>query len=514
MICFCILVGMFSFCGCGNAGSCQQKQIVLVAARDLAQGPKETYFCSSTLKVWEPLIGLASDGKIIPKLAESWEPLNEGKEWILHLRRNVRFHDGEPFNAKAVLDNFKRYQNMGLRATSYYYFTMNRIYPHFENIKMDDEYTVHLYFSQPDPLLPYRMVEWGSAMYSPKCFNTETGDFNEKIAGTGPFEIAEHKADEYVVLRRNDNYYGEKAKVDSIKIRVMPAMDTRYSALRSGEVLGVLDLGGISPLMAKELLKTGDFYVSEQKSTISHYISVNGNRYPFNDERMKKAISLAIDREKINHYYFNDYGKPTVNFLNSTTPFSSSYPVIYDKNKAIELAHEVLGDKRVKVKFLLTRSGIERYPYKVIAEFLQAELRPLGIDMDIQMADDMTASVMKQKGDYDMSISIRGLDNLDPSRLLYEFFDSQGSTNIRNSFGYSNCKVDAIFERLKDTDTIEEKDTLFRALQEELINHPGVIPLLEGRNVIVSSRLLRGYEATIYGVSIENIQWNEEGEHL
>lgn len=504
---------MFSLCGCRNLESSQQKQIVLAAARDLAQGQKETYFCSSILKVWEPLIGLSADGRIIPKLAESWESVNGGKEWILHLKKNVKFHDGENFNAKAVLDNFKRYQNMGLRATSYYYFTMDRIYPHFERIEADDEYTVHLYFSKSDPLLPYRMVEWGSAMYSPKCFNTKTGDFSEKIAGTGPFEIAEHKADEYVILQRNDNYYGEKAKAESIKIRVIPAMDTRYSALRSGEVLGVLDLGGISPLMAKELLKTGDFYISEQKSTICHYISVNGNRYPFNDERMKKAISLAIDREKINHYYFNDYGKPTINFLNSTTPFYISYSVTYDKKKSIELAHAVLGNRRVTVKFLLTRSGVERYPYKVIAEFLQAELRPLGIDIDIQLADDMAASVMKQKGDYDMLIGIRGLDNLDPSRLLYEFFDSQGSTNIRNCFGYKNARVDAIFEKLQDVDNVADKSTLFHSLQEELINHPCVIPLLEGRNIIVSSRLLCGYEATIYGASIEKIQWSEEGEH-
>lgn len=501
---------MLSFYGCGSLENYRQKQVILAAARDLAEGPKETYFCSSALKVWEPLIGLSADGKMIPKLAESWESVDEGKTWILHLRRNVRFHDGETFNAKAVLDNFQRYQNMGLRATSYYYFTMDRIYPHFERIEMDDDYTVHLYFSQPEPLLPYRMVEWGSAMYSPKCFNMKTGDFGEKIAGTGPFKIKEHRADEYVVLERNDDYYGEKAKVEKIKIRVIPAMDTRYSALRSGEVLGVLDLGGISPIMAKELMETGDFCVSEQKSTISHYLSVNGGRYPFNDERMKKAISLAIDREKIIHCYFNDYGKATVNFLNSITPFSTSYPVTYNKTKAIELAHEVLGNERVKAKFLLTRSSVERYPYKVIAEFLQSELQPLGLDIDIQMVDDMAASVMKQRGDYDISISIRGLDNLDPSRLLYEFFDSHGATNVRNCFGYVNPKVDAIFDELQVANTVVEKRILFQALQEELLDHPGVIPLLEGRNIIVSSRLLQGYEATVYGASIENIQWEED----
>lgn len=94
------------FYGCGFQDQRNTKQIVLAAGRDLAQGKEETYFCSSVLKVWEPLIGLSCDGEIIPKLAESWESRNEGKEWIFHLRKNVFFHDGEPFNSMAVLQNF------------------------------------------------------------------------------------------------------------------------------------------------------------------------------------------------------------------------------------------------------------------------------------------------------------------------------------------------------------------------------------------------------------------------
>lgn len=507
--CCCVLMVALLFYGCGFQDQRNTKQIVLAAGRDLAQGKEETYFCSSVLKVWEPLIGLSCDGEIIPKLAESWESRNEGKEWIFHLRKNVFFHDGEPFNSMAVLQNFNRYQNMGLRATSYYYFTMDRIYPNFERIEADDEYTVHLYFSQAEPLLPYRMVEWGSAMYSPQSFDLETGDFKEKIAGTGPFRLVEHEPDSYIILRRNDSYYGEKAKAETLKIVTMPSMETRYSALRSEEIMGVLDLGGISPLMAKELLGTGLFNVSVQKSTISHYLSINGDKYPFNDERMVQSISMAIDREKIVHYYFNDYAKPTINFLNSVTPFSVDYSVTYDKNKAIELAHQVLGDRKVNVKFLLTRSGVERYPYKVIAEFLQAELRPLGLNIDIQMVDDLAASIMKQKGDYDMAISIRGLDNLDPSWLVNDFFYSKGGTNTRNHFGYNNSDVDEILLELRNAKTIEGKRFLFQRLQEELIHHPAVVPLMEGKNVIVSNKRIQSYNASIYGASVETVQWAE-----
>ena len=511
--CFCLIIGLFYFCSHEEIKNIDREPvIVLGAARDLAAGPKETYFTSSTLKVWEPLIGLSKDGRIEPKLAISWENRNDSKEWIFHLRKDVIFHDGVPFNAKAVLANFERYQNMGLRATSYYYFTMDRIYPNFEKIEADDEYTVHLYFKNPVPLLPYRMVEWGSAMYSPKSFNAQTGDFEENIAGTGPFRLIERKADEYVLLERNDTYYGEKAKTRRIKIRVIPSMDARYSALRSGEIMGVLDLGGISPLMARELERAGRFSISEQKSTISHYISFNGTHFPFNDSRMKKALNLAIDREKIVHYYFNDYGTSTINFLNSLTPFSKIYPVLYDKKQAEQLANDVIKGERVKVKFLLTRSSLERYPYKVIAEFLQADLSSLGLDIEIQLADDMAASIMKQNGDYDMTIGIRGLDNLDPYRILYDFFDSKGTSNIRNNWGYKNDQIDTLFSELHRATTFEEEKDIYQKIQDILIQDPAIVPLLEGKNIVVSSKKLKGYDASIYGASLESIQWAQKGE--
>lgn len=510
-LCFSLFT-CISLSNCGSETPLGEKEIVLAAARDLSPGSKDPYYSTVILKTWEPLISISDEGKVKPMLAESWEANADKTEWIFHLKKGVKFHDGVEFNAQAVLDNFYRVTHMGYKPSSFYGYLVKRIYPGLLKYEADDAYTVHLYFKEPVPMLIYRMAGWGSAMFSPACFDKETGDFTEIAKGTGPFQIMDRKADEYTLLERFEGYYGEKAKAKRIRVRVITSPEARYSALKSGEIQGVLDLGGLTPMMAEEILRDGRFQVHSAKSTISHYLSVNGTRFPFNDERMRKALNLAIDRNQIVKHYFRGYGTPTMNFLNSTNPFSQVYPPKQDIEEAKRLADEVLQGKRQKVVYLLPQYGAARYPYKVISEFIQAELKPLGLDVEITMVDGMTSQKRMASGDYDLSIGTRGLGNLDPTSLLYEFFDSEGQTNIASSFGYVNPQVDADFVKLSHTYEIADRNALYQDILQELIDHPAVVPLLEDQNLAVSSKELTGYKAAVYGITLDQVAWVQNGD--
>lgn len=508
-LCFSLFTCL-SFSGCSNQSpAAGEKEIVLAAARDLSPGEKDPYYSTVILKTWESLVGISDDGKIKPMLADSWESNEAKTEWIFHLKKGVKFHDGVDFNADAVLANFYRVTHMGYKPSSFYGYLVSRIYPGLLRYEADDAYTVHLYFKEPVPMLIYRMAGWGSCMFSPACFDKETGDFTEIAKGTGPFQIVDRKADDYTLLERFDGYYGEKAKAKRIRVRVITSPEARYSALKSGEIQGVLDLGGITPMMAEEILRDGRFQVNGAKSTISHYLSVNGTRFPFNDERMRKALNLAIDRNQIVKQYFRGYGTPTMNFLNSTNPFSRVCPPERNLEEANYLADEVLQGKRQKVIYLLPQYGAARYPYKVISEFIQAELKPLGLDVEIVMVDGMTGRKRMARGDYDLSIGTRGLGNLDPTSLLYEFFDSDGQTNKDSSFGYSNPKIDADFEALFNTYEIPNREVMYQDILQQLLDHPAVVPLLEDQNLAVSSKELVGYKAAVYGITLEQVTWAE-----
>ncbi len=487
-----------------------KQEITLAAARDLVPGPEDPYYASIILKVWEPLIGISDDGHAVPALAESWEANDDKTEWTFFLKKNVYFQDAEPFNAEAVSANFDRYCHMGYRPSSFYGFFVERIYPGLKNVEVLDSYTVKLTFNKPVPMLIYRMAGWGSAIFSPKCFDRTNGNFTSTARGTGPFEIVEYKPYSYVVIQRFNGYYGEKAKAERIRIRTIPSVDTRYSAMRSGEVHGVLDLGGLTPVMVRDLQRAGHFNVDSAHSTISHYLSVNGGRFPFNDERMRKALDLAIDRDKIVKYYFCGFGTPTRSFLNSTNPFGKVIKPQYELEEAKKLAGEALQGKRQTIKFLLPQYGMARYPYKIISEFIQAELKPLGLDVDIVMVDSLTSRKMMAEGDYDLSIGTRGLGNLDPTSLLQEFFTTNGATNKASHFNYSNPQIDEDFYKLDKTYDLNNRKLLYDDILHELLEHPAVIPLLEDENIAVSSDQLDGYHAAVYGITLDKIRWSKE----
>lgn len=505
---------MFTFLICICITGCEKhpqtgKEIVLAAARDLAPGYKDPYFSTVILKTWEPLIAIADDGKLQAKLAEKWESDDTCTQWIFYLKKGVYFQDGLLFNADAVLQNFKRYRNMGYRPSNFYGFAIERIYPGLLKEEKLDEYTIKLSFKKPVPMLIYRMAGWGSAMFSPACFNTETGDFIDMAKGTGPLQIVERKDNEYTVLERFEGYYGTPAKAKRIRIKVIPAPETRYSAMKAEEVHGVIDLGGMPPILAEELLKDKRFAADSAKSTISHYLTLNGGRFPFSDERMRKALNLLVDREKIVKYYFRGIGTPTMSFLNSTNPFAKQYPVYTDKKEAIVLARSALQGKRVRIRFLLPQYGMARYPYKVVTELLQAEMRPLGLDAEIVITDSMVQKKAMASGDFDISIGTRGLANLDPTSLLYEFFDSQGATNKASGIHYANQTVDMCFKDLETTYAMEARTALYQKINDELIMHPALVPLLEDRNLAVYNKKLSGYQAAVYGITLDKVCWAE-----
>ena len=507
-----LIMLVFMASGCKDRTVTENSEIILAAGRDLSPGFKDPYFSTVILKTWEPLIAISDDGDIEPKLAVSWEANDSRTEWIFRLRQGVTFQDGVPFTAESVVENFKRYSNMGFRPSTFYGFAIERVYPGLLKAEAVDDHTLKLTFKRPVPMLIYRMAGWGSAMFSPKCFNADTGDFVSVAKGTGPLYIADRKDNEFTLLKRFEGYYGERAKAERIRIVVIPSPETRYSAMKSGEVHGVIDLGGLTPILARELVKDERFACNAAKSTISHYITLNGRRFPFKDERMRIAVNLAIDREKIVKHYFCGYGTATMSFLNSTNPFTKVVPPYTDLETAKKLADEVLQGKRQKVRFLLHQYGVSRYPYKVISEFIQAELKPLGLDVEIVMVDNLASRKTMQRGEFDMSIGTRGLPNLDPTWLLHEFFSLKGGMNQSSSFGYYNPVIEQCFVDLETTYPIPERAKLYKTIIDELLIHPAVVPLMEDTNLAVYDKRLAGYKAIIYGITLDKVHWNLKGE--
>jgi len=483
----------------------EDEEIVIAGTRNIAPGEKDAYYCSSILMVWEPLLTKESNGAPKAKLAKSYEANDDFKEWTFHLLEGVKFHDGEDFNADAVIANFDR-MKLGKKSSSYYSMDITKTYPGLKDVVKVDDYTVKLVFENSLPTLDFAMTDFASAMFSPKGFDEE-GNFNGMAQGTGPFKMLENKLDEYAIVERNEDYYGEKAMAKSIKVRVIPDPDTRFSALKAGEIMGVIDLGAIQPVMAMELIKDNQYDISYHPNTITHYMIVNGNKAPFNDVRMRRAVSLLIDRQQIIDSFYAGIGTPTTNLLNPLTPFYKEYTVEHDVDKAKALAKEVLGQERMPISIILRSGELARYPNKEEAVLLQAQLSEIGLDATITILDSGAWNEAVSTENYDLSLKIKGLSSSEPRSLFASMMMTSSGLNKKWSFGYSNEEVDSLINAVANELDMERRKEMYNRLQDISVEELPAIPYFEDVNLVAFNKKITGYDASYYGVTLDKTRW-------
>lgn len=480
----------------------KDETIVLGGKRHLAPGEDDGYYCSSILYVWEPLIRQGKNGEPIPSLAEEWKMSDDGKEWTFKLREGVKFHDGQDFNADAVIANFDR-MSIGIKPSSYYPLDIDSHYPGLVSYEKTGDYEFKLVFDEPKPTQLYRMVNFGSPIYSPENFDEE-GNFNGIAIGTGPFKITENKKDDFVMLERNEEYWGEKARAKSLKIKSIPDVDTRYSALKAGEIHGTLDLDSLTPALAEELKKDNEFSVVTANSTMIRFLVINGEKEPFNDVRLKEAISLALNRQKIVDVVYFGYGSPTTNILNYSTPFYKDFSVEEDMEKAKKLAKEVLGEERLETVYYINGNSPTQ---KTEAELIAPWLAEIGIDVNIQP---MEYSVIREKlkeGDFGFARLQQGLSNAEPSTIFRRFMLSSGDHNKNYSLGYNNEEVNNLMKEAEQEIEVDKLEEIYDKIQEISTTTYPIFPLFNDINIMGHTNKLTNYNAEMYGLELPEIEW-------
>ncbi len=507
------VIGIAALCcpGCGQDGGSapdSRREITLAGYRDLAPGANFFYPASLVCRTWESLVGL-EDATFAPRpeLAESWEMSPDGKAWTFRLRQGVVFHDGTPFDADAVVANFRRYEKAPGK-TRFYRFRMERYYPGYTGIRKQGTHAVTIFFDEPAPGLPHYMAGWGSPMFSPACFDPAGGAFVKPPSGTGPFVMGDHEPDRYVVLRRFDQYWGEKALSPVIRIRVIPDVHTRFSALKSGEIQGVIDLGGMTPALAKELAGDPEFKVSLEKNSILHFIALNGERFPFNTPDMRRALSMAIDRETVSEAFFRGYFPPAAGILSHASPFFKPGSAPHRPEAAKALAKGILKGRRAAVELVLP-SKLFNYPYREIAQYLQSVMADLGLDVTIRQVESGGFSDLILAGDYHLYIRRQGLPHADPAGIFEDYMRLEGrrgmgraTQNRRFHYNYRNPKAVALLDKVPATLEPAKRRVLFNRLQDLASATLPVIPLAHEASLVVHAAGLTGYGAKIYGATL------------
>lgn len=284
-------------------------------------------------QLYDSLLWINDAGELEPALATAWEIDETGTVYTFTLRQGVTFHNGEPFNADAVVATWVRNQD-----------PINQYYTDWviaESVEAVDEYTVVVRTAAPQPL--FLRIVAGAWAIVPPGYIAEVGEdaFLQRPVGTGPFKLVELIEGDRIVMEKNENYWREGYPlIDRLIFRPIPESSTRVAAIQTGEVDIVTRL---SAEEADSLRGIAGLDVRSYPVDRVYYIAFNnmttGLDKPTMDTNVRVAMNYAVDVEAIIDAIFNGNGRQAVGLL---TPGNWGYdaslqPYGYDPDKAREL---------------------------------------------------------------------------------------------------------------------------------------------------------------------------------
>lgn len=290
--------------------------------------------------LFDGLVTRTNGSDVVPELAEKWEEVN-ATTYVFTLRSGVRFHNNDALTADDVVFTFARVLSEG--AVGGQSSPRKGLLGPLEKVEKIDETNVRFILAKPFPPFLQALVHF---QIVPMKYIKEVGDkvFAEKPVGSGPFKFVKGKLDSEVVMERFDGYYGGApkippvgpAKVGKVVFRTMPEPSTRVAALLAGEVSIIQ---AIPADLVDRLKKSNRIQVKTAEGTRSHQIELNNKKPPFDDVRVRQAVNMAVDWDKILTSIYLGYAQrlPTC-FLPSGfgyNPDLKAYP--YDPGKAKSL---------------------------------------------------------------------------------------------------------------------------------------------------------------------------------
>jgi peptide/nickel transport system substrate-binding protein len=389
-----------------------------LSERMLTLDPANHYSISSTSvlrHVFDPLLDVTNDDKLVPALAESWRAVNN-TTWRFTLRRGVTFHDGSPFNADSAVFTLRRVRDNTRLIKSF-------VYQDLEDVQKDGEYGITVTTKRPFGSLPAHLTMLG--MLPPSAATNEE-TFFQKPVGTGPFRFGSWTHGDHIVLSANAAYWKpDTPRVERVTVRFIPELSTRVAALRSGE-LHVIDR--VWPDMVQTLKTTPGVKVLDTPAVEAQRWHFQLGRDPVKDPRVRTAISLAIDRHVIIKELLLGYARPVVN---PVPPGLIGHTNLGEKPYDPERARQILrqaGYRNLQIDFVLMK---DLYPKQLeIAQAVAAMLGEVGIKVNIRNLEIATAREQRTAGNYDMFFSGWAHMPHDPDWYFGQWFTRAGAEKM------------------------------------------------------------------------------------
>ena len=327
-------------------------------------------------EMYETLLTFDADTNVIPLLAKEWSVSEDGRTYSFVLNEGITFHDGEPFTAEAVRATYLR--GMNDQTLSLY-----RSVKDWEDVKVTGDYSCDIILKEPNNTFINKITQ--TRIVSPKALAREdVGDYLAKnSAGTGPYILSERVDGGYTKMVRNDNYWQEGPKVDSLTFKVVPEDGSRLAMLQTGEAHVAIPV----PLTDTATIESDPNLVLDVVPGITYrYVTLNtewalpDGRKPFADKRVRQALNYAFDSEAYAKVVFNGYAvEPTSIFSTAILYHAPQTPYKVDVEKAKALMKEAGFEDGFDVEIIVDNTSLEQKG----ATFVMQQLSQIGVNVKL-----------------------------------------------------------------------------------------------------------------------------------
>jgi peptide/nickel transport system substrate-binding protein len=437
--------------------------------------------------------------KIKGDLAESWTVSKDGLTYTFKVRKGVKFHDGSTLTSADIKASYERISNPPTGVVSVVS-VRGSAYSDIASIETPDAGTVVFKLSAPNAAMLSLFASPWDCIYSAAKLRQDPKFPERNVMGTGPFVFVEHAAGSHWVGKRFDDYF-EKGKpyLDGYRAIFIRNTAARVNALQAGEVLA--EFRGHSPADRDKLVKAiGDkINVHETSWVCALVVAHNTERKPFDDVRVRRALSLAVDRwrgalalSKI--ALVRDVGgvlRPGSEFA-ATEKELTSYPGFSkDINKSREEAKRLLKEAGVpNLKFKFTNRNIPM-PYTPVGVFLIDQWRQIGVTVEHEQLETKLYQAALRSGNYEVGLDFN-CDFMDEPNLQLQKYVSSDKSTI-NFARDTDRTLDGLFEKQLRTTSTDERRKLLRAFEKRALEQAYTVPTIWWHRIIVTWKQLKGW---------------------
>ena len=446
------------------------------------------------VQIYDRLMDLDENGVPQPMLAESWERPDD-KTIIFHLRKGVKFHNGDEMKASDVKFSLER----ALASPE-----VSHILAGINSVEVIDDYTVKVTTEKPMAAILNNLSHITIAILSERA-TKEAGDkFGQNPVGSGPYKFVSWQSGDRVTLEAFPEYWQGEAPVKNVVYRNIVEETNRTIGLETGELDIIYDIQGLD----KNKLRDDERFVLIEGPQVSMtYLGFNMKKAPYDNPKVREAISYAIDQKPIIDTVFLGAGEAANSIIG---PNVWGYYDVEKYTQDIEKAKALLAEAGYpdgfKAKIWVNDNPVRRDT----AVILQDQLKQIGIDLAIETVEWGAFLDGTARGDHEMYLLGWGTVTRDPDYGMYELISTSTMGAAGNRSFYSNPTVDKLLEEGKTELDPEKRKAIYKEIQEIIRKDIPMYMILYPTQAVATQKNIKGFKLgtmnsyEIYEVSIEN----------